>query len=85
MAKRRVILFLHGRQNGEADTAKPVVAFRDAYLANEVYPLHITWEPGAVETIRSMIKDVFTDDDRAGRVAKWLRSRPALPYTCHCR
>jgi hypothetical protein len=49
--RKRVMLYLHGGLNSEADAAKRVVAFRDKCLANEVYPLHLMWETGPLETI----------------------------------
>jgi hypothetical protein len=72
--KRRLMLYLHGGLNGEREVAQRIVAYRDVFLANGIYPLHIMWESGAVETLRSMLRDLFTDvDDRSGRVADWLK------------
>ena len=69
-AKKRVLLYLHGGLNEETTVARRIVGFRDVLLANEIYPLHIMWETGIVETLNSIIDDVFTDtDDRAG---DWL-------------
>lgn len=65
--KKRVMLYLHGGLNKEADVAKRIVAFRDKFLANRVYPLHIMWETGPLETLSGMLQDLFTDaDERAG-------------------
>ena len=66
-SKKRVMLYLHGGLNSESDAAKRAVAFRDKCLANEIYPLHIMWETGPLETIGDMIGDLFTQaDERAG-------------------
>lgn len=70
--RKRIMMFLHGGLNSERDTAKRVLAMRDVLLANEIYPLHIMWESGAMETIRGIVQDVFKPDERAG-VAEWLR------------
>ena len=35
------MLYLHGGLNDEAGVAKRVVAYRDVFLANEIYPLHV--------------------------------------------
>jgi hypothetical protein len=70
---QRVMLYLHGGLNNEAEAAKRVVAFRDVCLANEIYPLHVMWETGAMETLRSIIRDAFGKDDRAGGPREWLR------------
>jgi hypothetical protein len=69
--KKRVMLYLHGGLNSEDAAATRVVAFRDKCLANEIYPLHIMWETGALETIGDTISDLFTNaDERSGR--SWL-------------
>jgi hypothetical protein len=71
---RRILLYLHGGLNDEVAAAKRVVAFRDVLLANQIYPIHVMWESGAMETIRHLIDDLFTDvDNRAGGPAEWLR------------
>ena len=72
--KKRVLLYLHGGLNNEDDVAKRVVSFRDVLLENEVYPLHIMWESGAMETIGNLIKDVITEpDSRAGAIPDWMK------------
>jgi len=66
-SKKRVLLYLHGGLNSEGDAAKRAIAFRDTCLQNEIYPLHIMWETGALETIGDILGDMFTKaDDRAG-------------------
>jgi hypothetical protein len=72
--KRRLMLYLHGGLNDEQQVARRIVAFRDVFLANEIYPLHIMWESGAGESLAGMLKDLFTDvDERAGKAADWLK------------
>jgi len=69
-AKKRVLLYLHGGLNEEEAVARRIVAFRDVLLANQIYPLHIMWETGFVDTLNNIIHDNFTNvDDRAG---DWL-------------
>ena len=73
---RRIMLYLHGGLNAEADVARRIVAFRDVMEANEIYPIHIMWETGLWETLKHIIADFFTRDDedaRAGGVSGWLR------------
>ena len=73
--KKRVMLYLHGGLNTEADAAKRAVAFRDKCLANEIYPLHLMWETGPLETIADMLGDLFTSaDDRAGGFLDGLKN-----------
>jgi hypothetical protein len=71
--KRRVLIYLHGGLNSEEAVAQRVVAFRDVLLENEIYPLHIMWESGAVEIITDLIKNfIVQPDERAGGVADWV-------------
>ena len=68
----RVMLYLHGGLNSESAAARRVVAFKEACLANEVYPVHVMWETGFAESLRSSVLDLFTnEDERAGD--SWLR------------
>lgn len=73
--KRRVLLYLHGGLNDEKSVARRIIAFRDVFLENEIYPLHIMWESGASESINSIIRDHFTDEDTraGGPIREWLR------------
>ncbi len=68
--KRRVMLYLHGGLNAEAAVAERVVAFRDVCLANEIYPIHIMWETGSKETLRSILNDYVTGADE--RASGWM-------------
>ena len=73
-ARRRVMLYLHGGLNNERAVAERIVAFRDVFLENEIYPVHIMWESGVWESLSGLIEDLFTDvDERAGAVGDWLR------------
>ena len=50
-SKRRVMLYLHGGLNDEKAAAKRVAAMRGPCLANEIYPLHVMWETGFMESL----------------------------------
>ena len=66
--KRRVMLYLHGGLNDEKSAALRVAALRGPCLANEIYPLHVMWETGFIESLESYFADWFTHADRlAGR------------------
>ena len=69
-SSKRVMLFLHGGLNSEKAVARRVVAFRDVFLKNQIYPLHIMWESGVAESLNGMIQDLFTGVDE--RACKWL-------------
>jgi hypothetical protein len=62
--KRRVMLYLHGGLNNEKDAAKRVAAMRGPCLANEIYPLHVMWETGFMESLTSYFGDWFTNADK---------------------
>jgi hypothetical protein len=63
-AKRRVMLYLHGGLNDEKAAAKRVAAMRGPCLANEIYPLHVMWETGFMESLGSYFGDWFTNADK---------------------
>lgn len=62
--KRRILLYLHGGLNSEADSAKRIVAMRDVMLDNEIYPLHIMWESDFLSSVANLFKDLFTEADK---------------------
>jgi hypothetical protein len=72
--RKRIVIYLHGGLNDEKAVARRIIAFRDVFLENQIYPLHIMWESGAGESIRSLIADHLTaNDERAGGIGDWLR------------
>lgn len=62
--KRRILLYLHGGLNSEADCAKRIIAMRDVMLENEIYPLHIMWESGFLASVGNLFRDLFTEADK---------------------
>lgn len=62
--KRRILLYLHGGLNAEADCAKRIIAMRDVMLENEIYPLHIMWESGFLASVGNLFRDLFTEADK---------------------
>lgn len=62
--KRRVMLYLHGGLNNEKSAAKRIAAMRGPCLANEIYPLHLMWETGFMESLTSYFGDWFTNADK---------------------
>lgn len=65
--KRRVMIYLHGGLTNEKASARRVIAYRDKFLANGIYPLHLMWESGGLQTIGNILEDIFTSaSDRAG-------------------
>ncbi|MBI2961476.1 MAG: C1 family peptidase, partial [Betaproteobacteria bacterium] len=77
--KKRVMLYLHGGLNSERDAAQRAVAFRDKFLANGIYPLHMMWETGPLEALASSLEDLFTDaDERAGGLLEGMKNAKDL-------
>jgi hypothetical protein len=70
--KKRILLYLHGGLNSELDVAKRIIAFRDVFLANEIYPIHLMWESGAGETLQDILRNLL-GDERSGATADWMR------------
>jgi hypothetical protein len=67
--KRRIMLYLHGGLNSEAGVAKRILCFRQAFLENQIYPLHIMWETDWKNVLDNIFRDIFTGvDGRAGGV-----------------
>lgn len=62
--KRRVMVYLHGGLNSEKSAAKRIAAMRGPCLANEIYPLHVMWETGFMESLTSYFGDWFTNADK---------------------
>ncbi|HNQ03137.1 MAG TPA: C1 family peptidase [Thiobacillaceae bacterium] len=62
--KRRVMLYLHGGLNSEKDAAKRIAAMRGPCLANEIYPLHVMWETGFMESLASYFGDWSSHADK---------------------
>ena len=62
--KSRVMLYLHGGLNNEKSAAKRIAAMRGPCLANEIYPLHVMWETGFMESLTSQFGDWFTNADK---------------------
>lgn len=65
--KRRVMLYLHGGLNSEAEGARRCTAMLGKSLANQIYPVHVLWETGFMETLQAKVADWFTDLDRLSR------------------
>lgn len=79
--KRRILLYLHGGLNSERSVAQRILAFRDVLLENEIYPIHLMWETGVVETLNGLLHDYLsTEDSRAAGVSDWLRKLRAGLY-----
>lgn len=72
--KRRVMLYLHGGFQDEERVARRIIAFRDVLLRNEIYPVHIMWESGVMDSWRKLLRESFVGTDgESERIKEWLR------------
>lgn len=76
--KIRVMLYIHGGLNKESDVAKRIVAFRDVCLTNQIYPVHVMWETGFVDSLKASVFDWFTNQDNRAGVNWFERLREGL-------
>ena len=74
--KKRIMLYLHGGLNSEAEVAKRIIAFKDVCLANEIYPVHIMWETDFWTSLKNNLFDIFTNDDKA--TIDWMKLREGV-------
>lgn len=63
-SRRRVMLYLHGGLNSEEDGAERCTAMLGKTLANEIYPVHVLWETGFMETVRGCLENWFSHADK---------------------
>ena len=68
--KKRIVLYLHGGLNSERDVARRIISFKQVFLKNEIYPVHIMWETDFWTSLKDQVFDLFTNTDRAS--ASWF-------------
>ena len=76
--KCRIMLYLHGGLNKEVDVANRIVALRDVCLANKIYPVHVMWETGFMESLKASVLDLFTNKDERAAADWFDRLREGL-------
>lgn len=54
---RRLMLYAHGGLHSEADAIEHIKHFREAFLAQQIYPLSIIWHADLASTVGNLIKD----------------------------
>jgi hypothetical protein len=74
---RKLAVYAHGGLNSEEDSLRRVRLMAPYFLANDIYPLFLTWKTGPLETLRSLIEDQLQRVPRPeGGV--WDRFREAM-------
>jgi len=62
----KVAVYAHGGLNGEDESIRRVRTLAPYFLANGIYPLFLTWQTGAGDTLRNIVED-------------WFRKIPGFP------
>lgn len=76
-ANRKLAIYAHGGLNSEEGSLQRVRLLAPYFLANDIYPLFLTWKTGPLETLRSLIEDQLQRVPRPeGGV--WDRFREAM-------
>jgi hypothetical protein len=55
----RLLLYAHGGLNTETSSAARIASLKPYFLANEIYPLHLMWETGFGDAIKSIVQDAL--------------------------
>ena len=53
----QLAIYTHGGLNNEGDSIKRIRVMAPYFIANEIYPLFITWRTGVLESITGIIED----------------------------
>lgn len=62
----KVAIYAHGGLNGEDESLRRIRVLAPYFLANGIYPLFLTWQTGAGDTLRDIVED-------------WFRKIPGFP------
>lgn len=55
--RKKLVIYAHGGLNAEDDSLKRIAAMGPYFLANDIYPLFLTWKSGPLEVLTDMLKD----------------------------
>src|SRR5205823_12955513 len=58
-SKKRILLYLHGGMNSEKEVARRIISFKQVFLENEIYPVHIMWETDFWTSLKNDLFDLF--------------------------
>lgn len=76
----KLAIYAHGGLNSEEESIGRVRVLAPYFLANDIYPLFLTWRTGAAETLGSLVDDWFKripgmGDGRATGIGEWLEDQ----------
>lgn len=58
-SERRLLVYAHGGLVSQRDTVEKLLRFQSLLLANQIYPVFISWRTDVVSTIVNIIRDAF--------------------------
>ena len=62
-----ILLYAHGGLNGTKASARRILALKEGFKRNRIYPIHFMWETGFAEELGDIFKDLFTrSEERVG-------------------
>lgn len=68
-ASRRLVLYVHGGLNSEADGIGRARALGREFMANDCYPLFLVWKTGVLESLGHIVQDALATRLPAGAAA----------------
>ena len=74
-AKKRLVLYVHGGLNSEADAIKRARAMGRFFLGNGCYPLFLVWKTGLFESIGDIVGDAFHGQPQRAGASEWLSEK----------
>ncbi len=78
-----ILIYGHGGLNGEGASARRVLALKDGFKRNRIYPIHLMWETGLAEELGDVFRNLFSKaEDRVGSgfgFKDWLIERTSRP------
>ncbi|APW38890.1 peptidase C1 [Rhodoferax koreense] len=77
-AKKRLVLYVHGGLNSEADAIKRASAMGRFFVANGCYPLFLVWKTGLFESIGDIISDRFKRQPTMAGAGEWFSEKTDL-------
>ncbi|MDB5818973.1 MAG: peptidase [Rhizobacter sp.] len=76
--KKRLVLYVHGGLNSEADAIKRASAMGRFFIGNGCYPLFLVWKTGLLESIGDIVSDAFRKEPARVGATEWLTEKTDL-------
>lgn len=76
----KLVIYAHGGLNGEDESIKRVRLLGPYFLANDIYPIFVTWRTGPGETLADIVSDWVAKipgigEARAAGLGEWLEGQ----------